>query len=210
MIILNDFNTSVEKALSEIDANWKELPGIIVCGTHKPVQEKIEDFITDIKMCRENNVPFLGICFGMQLMAIEYMRNVVGAVDATSEEFGQSNLPDMLAPFVVKKMSELRVGLRPATWGIASTKEAYGLDRKLSVESFWHNYKVSINEYSQLGDGFVIGEANEIVTYMKLKDIKNIHHVGVQFHPEYQSSIDKPHPILVEFINQCKKNGKEN
>lgn len=184
MIILNDFNTSVEKALTEIEPRWKELPGIIVCGTHKPIPEKIDDFLTDIKMARENNIPFLGICFGMQLMAIEYAKNVLNIENATSEEFGTGTL-------IVKKMPGLRVGMIPAV-----------VNKTLSAESFWHLYRVDI-DLILTKDEWDFGEANEVVTWMKLDN--HPYFVGVQFHPEYQSSKEKPHPLLTEFINHCEQ-----
>lgn len=186
MIILNDFDTSVVKALTEIDPKWEELPGVIVCGTHSPAGT--EGLIDAIEKARTQNLPFLGICFGMQLMAIEYMRNVMGINNATSKEFGADGQN------VVIKMPEIRVGLHAAGW-----------DGNVTNESFWHNYRVDIDSFPQLWDGFEIIEIDGVVTYMKLKDRKN--YFGVQFHPEYQSSKDKPHPLLLKFINLCKEHG---
>ena len=116
MEIHNDFNTSVEKALSEIDPKWRNLDGLIVCGTHSPDPEKAEMLIDRIQIARETGQAFLGICFGHQLAAIEYARNVLQMYDATSEEWGKGN-------FVVKKLPHLKVGLHEG-------------------ESYWHNYEV--------------------------------------------------------------------
>lgn len=182
MKILNDFNTSVVKALNEIDENWADYPGLIVCGTHNPGDPVV--ILNKIKVARQEGTPFLGICFGMQMMAVEYVKNVVGIKEATSQELGEGQ-------HVVKKMPGLRVGLQPAM-----------VKMKVSEESFWHQYRVDVDKFPQLWDGFEINEANEVVTWMKLKDRNNF--FGVQFHPEYQSSKDKPHPVLVEFINKCK------
>ena len=155
MEILGDFNTSVTKALSEIDSDYERLGGLVVCGTHTP--HDVEEMIEKIKEARENGRPFLGICFGHQLAAIEYARNVLGIKDATSEEFGKGTL-------VVKKRPWLKVG-------------------QYDGESYWSNYKVII-------------------------DFKNPKHfITVQYHPEYQSSVDKPHPILVKFLDLCRKKG---
>src|SRR3990167_2716060 len=95
MEILNDFSTSVIRALSEIDKDWESYDGLVVCGTHSP--HDVEMMIDKIRQARESGRPFLGICFGHQLAAIEYARNVLGIKDATSEEFGQGT-------FVVKKL----------------------------------------------------------------------------------------------------------
>lgn len=153
MQILNDFSTSVHRALKEIDKNYLERNGLVICGTHSP--HNTEELIEEIRKARVNGTPFLGICFGHQLAAIEYARNVLGIEDATSEEFGEGT-------FVVVKRPELNVGLKDG-------------------ESYWHNYDVNIPT--------------------KHPD----HFFTCQFHPEYQSSKEKPHPLLVEFIKLCKK-----
>lgn len=102
MLVLNDFRTSVARALSEIDPKWRDYKGLIVCGTHQP--HDMEMMIDEIRKAREKKIPFLGICFGHQLAAIEYARNVLGIKDATSEEWGTGTQ-------VVKKLPELNVGL---------------------------------------------------------------------------------------------------
>lgn len=119
MELLNDFSTSVEKALNEIDSRWREYPGLVICGTHSP--HDVEAMIEKITHARRSKIPFLGICFGHQLAAIEYARNMLGVKDATSEEFG-------VGEFVVKKRPQgLQVGL--------------GADG----ESYWNNFEVAID-----------------------------------------------------------------
>lgn len=153
MEIYNSFQTSVRRALDEIDINWPKYRGLIVCGTHTP--ENTEQFINKIKIARELKLPTLLICAGYQLGAIEYARNVLGVKDATSEEFGEGT-------FVVKKRKDgLNVGLKDG-------------------ESYWNNYEVVIEW--QIPDNFF----------------------ATQSHPEYQSSIDKPHPLLKSFIEYAK------
>ena len=88
MQIYNSFQTSVKKALDEIDINWPRYRGLIICGTHRP--KNVEFLINKIKKTRETGLPFLGICFGHQLAAVEYARNVLGAINATSEEFSET------------------------------------------------------------------------------------------------------------------------
>lgn len=153
MIILNDFQTTVFKALSEIDKNYLKYEALVICGTHN--QKNVERMIENIKIAREKKVPALLICAGHQLGAIEYARNVLGIKDATSEEFGDPGT------FVVKKRPELKVGMHEG-------------------ESWWSNYDVCIDY--QIPD----------------------HFVSVPFHPEYQSSKENPHPLLVKFLNLCR------
>lgn len=152
MQILNDFSTSVRKALEEIEPDYESLRGLVVCGTHN--QENVEQIINVIKTARENGTPTLLICAGHQLGAIEYARNVLGIKDATSEEFGTGT-------FVVKRRPELKVGLHDG-------------------ETWWSNFDVVIDW-----------------------EIPN-HFISVPFHPEYQSSKEKPHPLLVKFIEHAK------
>ena len=104
MEIYGDYQTSVIKALTEIDKNWRNYKGLIICGSHNPCD--IEFLINKIKEARENNIPFYGECWGHQMAAIEYARNVMGIEDATSEEWGQGT-------FVIKKRKDgLNVGLK--------------------------------------------------------------------------------------------------
>lgn len=154
MVILGEYQTSVQKALTEIDKKWKKYPGLIACGSHSG--EDADEIIQAIKENRESGLPFLGICFGHQLAVIEYARNILGIKDATSEELSDTGT------FVVKKRDGLKVGLKDG-------------------ESYWNNFEVAID----------------------WSPPKN--YVTCQFHPEYQSAIDKHHPLLVKFLDLCKQ-----
>ncbi len=167
MQILNDFNTTVKKALEEIDPNYMDYPGLVVCGTHSP--HDVDFMIEQIREARENNRPFLGICFGHQLAAIEYARNVLGIERATSEEFFYSKGSDLYKSnenVVVLRKEGLKVGLH-------------------NGETYWNNFEVK--------EGFE-------TIWIKSSDF-----ITCQYHPEYQSSKDKPHPLLIKFIELCKK-----
>ena len=154
---MSDFQTSVRKALEEIDPRYENYDALVVCGTHTPRTEEVEHILDAIRIARETQTPFLGICFGHQLAAIEYARNILGIEDATSEEFGKGT-------FVVKKRTGLKVGMQDG-------------------ETYWSNYEVSLGK-----------------PWVKAKNF-----ITVPFHPEYQSSIDKPHQLLVDFLNICRK-----
>lgn len=156
MLVLNDFTTSVSKALGEIYPKWRDLNGLIVCGTHSP--HDVEYMLDQIEKARKEKTPALLICFGYQLAAIEYARNVLGIKDATSEEYGQGT-------FIVKKRPELKVGLHEG-------------------ESWWSYYEVDPN--------------------FELDWVAPDNFILAPYHPEYQSSKDKPHPLLVDFVNLCK------
>ena len=153
MQILNDFQTTVRRALEEIDPKYESYDGLVVCGTHN--FHDTEKMITAIRRARLHKIPALLICAGHQLGAIEYARDVMGIEDATSEEFGEGT-------FVVKKRPKLKVGLHEG-------------------ESWWSNYDV-------------------VIDYKPPE-----HFISVGFHPEYQSSKEKPHKDLVKFLNLCKE-----
>ncbi len=158
MEILSQFKTSVKKSLEEIDPKYETYEGLVICGTHSPEPETNEMLIEKIKFAREKGIPCLLICYGHQLAAIEYARNVLGIADATSEEFG---LP---GDFIIKKLPKLKVGV-------------------FDGESYWNNYEVD--------EGF-----------MELWEKKD-NFITCQYHPEYQSSKEKPHPLLVKFLKSC-------
>jgi len=158
MLLLGDFKTSIIKAFDEIDPKWNDYYGLIVAGSHTP--QDTEYLIDQIKIARENNLPFYGECYGHQLAAIEYARNVLMIEDATSEEFGKGT-------FVVKKLPGLNVGLHDG-------------------ESYWNNFEVDLPNWDKPNNFFT-----------------------AQFHASYQSSIDKPHPLIVNFLTYAKNYKKQ-
>lgn len=103
MEIIGSFDTSVRKALEEIDQNYEMYDALVVCGTHEPQKFDIEEIIKKISEARETRKPFLGLCFGWQLAAVEWARNMMYIKGATSEEWGSGIL-------VVKKRNDLNVG----------------------------------------------------------------------------------------------------
>lgn len=180
----SDFYTSVEKALQEIDPNWQKYPGLIVVGSH--ALENVEEKLQKIQEARATGTPFLGICFGFQLMLIEYARNVLGIKDATSEEIGPGTP-------IITKMPSLRVGLLPAA---------------KQMESFWHNYKFNPLFTFDYREKWRLAFQDDVLVLAYLKS--HPYFMGVQFHPEYQSTKDKPHLILKEFIHVCKTQMESN
>lgn len=183
-----DFFSSVLKSLEEIEPEFYTLPGVLVLGSHSP--EDVDEKLEHIKLARENRVPFLGICFGMQLAIIEFARNVLNLKEANSTEIE----PDTTVP-IIHKMPELRVGLQRVQWG-----------DDIRYESHWHNYK--FNEfYKDLLEGhfetsYTDTFGQNVLEMIQLKDHPFFY--GVQFHPEYQSSRGNPHPILKQFIDSCR------
>ena len=183
MKILNDFQTSVRKALNEINKKWEKYNGLIVAGTHD--QKNADRVIKEIQKAREANIPFLGICGGHQLMLIEYAKNVLGIVNATSEEFDITKE----GTHIIKRLPAPMLGIKKV---------------KGNSESHW-NYYAFNNAFIDIFEknNWELYLENGIIEIAELK--RNKYHLGVQFHPEYQNLKGNPHYILKEFLKVCQK-----
>ena len=181
----NDFFTSVQKALSEIDENWDDYPGLIVVGTHAPAD--VEEKLKSIQEAREKGTPILGICFGMQLLLVEAARNLCNLEGANTEEVNPNALD-----LIVTKLLNLRVGIETVRWP----------DGTESQESHWHQYAFNKGYTLFLEQFYNLYFTDDILEIIRAK---NGHIIGTQFHPEYQSGKDGPHPVLIEFLELCRK-----
>lgn len=188
----SDFHTSVEKALEEIDPKYKTYTGLVIIGSHAP--ENIDEKIQLIKEAREAGTPFLGICLGFQLMAIEWIRTMTGEAKANSTEVD----PNTPTPVVVK-MKRKHTGIRPVTW----------FDGTVSQESHWHQYALNPFQLKYFpNELWEVSLGEHAVEMLRYKP--NPFYWGVQFHPEYESSKDIPHKLLVSFIEACKSHVLKN
>ena len=179
-----DFYASTERALEEIDPTWRELPGVIIFGTH--AFEEVGRKLEMIRHARENGVPFFGECGGLQLAVIEYARNV-WKEDADTTELN----PATPCP-VVTALPALRVGIHRVE------------DR---WESFWHRYSVNGDHLIRLSKDWEIVVSDGLAARMRL--LNHPFFVGTQYHPSYNSSKDSPHPILVDFLKACKRHASD-
>lgn len=160
---------------------------------------------------RENNIPFLGICLGMQCAVIEYARNVCGLKGANSTEFDDNTpypvihlLPEQEG--VTFKGGTMRLGAYPCVL----TKDSFAFRAYRSeeiVERHRHRYEFN-NEYRQLfvEKGMVIAG---VYPKADLVEIVEVHEhpwfVAVQFHPEFKSKPFRPHPLFVDLIKVAKE-----
>ncbi len=175
----DDFFTSVQHALTDIDPHWEDLPGLMVLGSHAPTD--VEAKLIKIRKARENKIPFLGICLGMQLMVIEYARNVLGLLQANSTEIDPHTTVPIIDPLGYERTGAFKVNG--------------------TLESHWHNYKFN-NDYKRFfDDRWAMSYTEDILEQLRLRN--HTFFMGVQYHPEYGSSIKHPHPVLKEFIKAC-------
>ncbi len=175
-------------------------------------QRGTEGKILAVKYARENNIPFLGICLGMQMAVIEFARNVLGLEQANSTEF------DVKTPYPVidlmeeqKSVSVLGGTMRLGAYAckiIRRESKAYeAYKTEIVYERHRHRYEFN-NDFLELYEknGMIATGINpeaKLVEILELKD--HPWFVGVQFHPEYKSRVTQPHPLFVAFIKACLK-----
>lgn len=175
----------------------------------------IEGKLNAIRYARENNLPFLGLCLGMQCAVIEFARNVVGLKNANSMEFDESTpYPVIDIMLEQKEVKEMGGTMRLGKYDCALQKgtkafDAYGKVKTIS-ERHRHRYEVN-NEYKEQIEqaGLVFsgmspdGQLCEIV-----ENPKNDWFVACQFHPEFKSRPEHPHPLFAGLINAINNNKK--
>ena len=187
--------------------------GILVPGGFG--KRGIEGMITTIKYARENKIPFFGICLGMQVAVIEYARNVVGLKDANSGEFDEYSEHKVIDYMPgqnndIDKGGTLRLGSYPCRIMEGTTMERC-YKAPLINERHRHRYEFN-NEYRSIMDEFGltcsgVSPDGQFVEAVELTDLPFF--VGVQFHPEFKSRPNKPHPLFLGFIEAAFKNRKE-
>ena len=191
---------SARKILSKYD-------GILVPGGFG--NRGTEGKIVAIKYARENNVPFLGICLGMQMAVVEFARDVVGLKDADSTEFNTRTKNPVIHIMetqkdVKKKGGTMRLGAYPCKIKEGSLAEKIYKSTEIS-ERHRHRYEYnnSYREEMEKKGLKICGTSpdNLLVEMVEIKD--HPYFIAVQFHPEFKSRPDKPAPLFVEFLNAC-------
>ena len=180
------------------------LDGIIIPGGFG--NRGIEGMISTVKYARENDIPLFGICLGMQVMVIEYARNVAMLTGANSREFN-SKTPYKVIDFMegqndsINKGGTLRLGSYPCVIKPKTTmKRLYKTD--VINERHRHRYEFN-NEYRDIltSKGLTLSGVSPdglLIETVELTD--RPFYVGVQFHPEFKSRPNKPHPLFLGFV----------
>lgn len=185
----------------------EHLDGIIVAPGFGP--RGIEGKILAVKYARENNVPFLGICLGMQCAVIEFARNVLNYEKADSTEMN----PKTKHPVIDLMEEQKSITYKGGTMRLGGYKcritndskvfKAYG--KTEVIERHRHRYEFNNKYFDDFASGGMIptgiNPESDLVEIMEIKNHKWF--VGVQFHPEYSSTVVNPHPLFVEFIKAC-------
>ena len=181
------------------------LDGIIVPGGFG--SRGIEGMIEAARFARESRLPYLGICLGMQIAVIEFARNVAGIREAGSGEF-DADCPDKVIDFMPGQSRDidmggtLRLGAYPCSIAAETTMSRCYEDASVVSERHRHRYEFN-NEYRQRLEtsGLTVSGTSpdgKLVEAVELSDMP--FYVGVQFHPEFKSRPNRPHPLFRGFI----------
>ena len=205
---------------SNIEDNLSELDGIIVPGGFG--ERGIKGKLLTIAFARNNNIPFLGICLGLQLAIIEFAQNVLDLKGANSSEFGKCEEP------VIGLLTEWNKGKEKIKRNLASDKGgtmrlgsypcnlikgtvAHSIYKRNKIqERHRHRYEVNSKYEKKFNAaGLYFSGKSPDGKLPEIIEIKNHNwFLGVQFHPELKSRPFKPHPIFKSFIGACIRNSK--
>lgn len=204
-----DYLKSEEFDLNEL----KNYDGLLVPGGfgNRGIEGKIET----IKYARENKVPFLGICLGMQMAVIEFARNVLNLKDANSEEFDTETKNKVIhlmkeQESVVNKGATMRLGSYPCV--IKKDTIAYlQYNQDLIEERHRHRYEFNLDYLNDFEKkGMIVSGISPCSNYVELVELKNHpYFIASQYHPEFKSRPNRPHPLfkgLIKAVLELKEN----
>lgn len=192
----------------------KSLDGILVAPGFG--ERGFEGKVATVKYARENKIPFLGICLGMQVAVIEFARNVLGLEHANSTEMDPTTPHPVIALMEdQKKIDQMGGTMRLGSYACdlkKGSKAALAYGKTKIQERHRHRYEFNNAYLDQLeAKGMLASGKNPETGLVEIVELQN--HpwfVGVQFHPEYKSTVLKPQPLFVNFIQAAldKKNNK--
>lgn len=204
----------IEENKPDLSEVFKDIDGIIVPGGfgYRGIEGKIEA----IRYARENKIPYLGLCLGMQCAVIEFARNVCGMKKANSSEF----IPDTPYPVidlmsdqedVTEKGGTMRLGIYPCKLKDGTKARTLYDNKEIIYERHRHRYEVS-NELRPILEkaGLVISGTSpdgRLVEIIELKD--HPYFAATQAHPEFKSRPNRPHPLFLGFIEAALKERKK-
>jgi CTP synthase len=190
-----------------VDAELKDVAGILIPGGFGA--RGIEGKINTARYAREHQIPFLGLCLGMQVATIEFARNVCGIAKAYSTEFDKESAEPVISLLeeqrgVRKKGASMRLGTWPTKIVEGTLAEKiYGAAEV--TERHRHRYEFNMEYRDRMNaKGFVISGTSPDGTLAELIELRDHpYFVGCQYHPEFQSKPNKPHPLFKGFVQAC-------
>ncbi len=198
---------SLESSYEEVCQRLRPLDGILVAPGFG--ERGIEGKVMAIRYAREHNVPFFGICLGMQMACVEFARNVLHLPEAASTEIS----PDTPHPVIdlmegqkkiTQKGGTMRLGAFPCV--IEKGTKTYAAYQRTNISErhrhrweFNNAYLDAFRNAGMIAAG--INPESGLVEIIELKDHRWF--IGVQFHPELKSTVENPHPLFVDFVRHC-------
>jgi len=196
-----------ESLQDDVDSHLKDVTGVLIPGGFG--ERGVEGKIRAAQFARERKVPYLGLCLGMQVATIEFARNVCGIKNANSTEFDK----DAAEP-VISLLEEQRgvrtkgASMRLGTW---PTKIAHGTlaeniyGQADVLERHRHRYEFNMKYRDRMTEkGFTISGTSPDGTLAELIELRgHPYFLACQYHPEFQSKPNKPHPLFKGFIQAC-------
>ena len=190
-----------------VDGQLADVAGILIPGGFG--ERGVEGKIRAAQYARENNVPYLGLCLGMQVATIEFARNVCGIAAANSSEFDQESAEPVICLLdeqrkIRKKGGSMRLGTWPTKIVRGTLAEKiYGHDEVL--ERHRHRYEFNMKYREQMEEkGFLISGTSPDGALAELIELRgHPFFLACQYHPEFQSKPNKPHPLFSGFIRAC-------
>ncbi len=190
-----------------VDGKLKDVAGVLIPGGFG--QRGVEGKIKAARFARENKVPYLGLCLGMQVATIEFARNVCGLEGANSTEFDKAAKEPVIS--LLEEQREIRnkgASMRLGTWPTKIAKgtlaeKIYGNGEVL--ERHRHRYEFNMKYRDRMNEkGFVISGTSPDGALAELIELRDHpYFIGCQYHPEFQSKPNKPHPLFKSFIQAC-------
>ena len=199
-----EFIHSEYLSAENIKLKLSHLDGVLVAPGFG--ERGIEGKIDAVKYVREHNIPFLGICLGMQMAVIEFARNVLGLEDANSTEMVQDTPYPVIDLMEEQKTITDKGGtMRLGAWGCdllegSIVSKVYNTahieERHRHRYEYNNTYKTQIEEAGMIATG--LNPETGLVEIIEITD--HPWFVGVQYHPEYKSTVSNPHPLFVAFV----------
>ncbi len=196
-----------ETLQDSVDRQLQDVAGILIPGGFG--ERGVKGKIKAARFAREHKVPYLGLCLGMQVATIEFARNVCGLEGANSTEFDKDAKEPVIS--LLEEQREIRnkgASMRLGTWPTKIVKgtlaeKIYGSGEVL--ERHRHRYEFNMKYREKMGEkGFTISGTSPDGTLAELIELRgHPYFVGCQYHPEFQSKPNKPHPLFKGFIQAC-------
>ncbi len=194
---------------SNVTRRLEGCDGVLVPGGFG--ERGIEGMISAIQYARENNIPYFGICLGMQMAVVEFARHVAGMADAHSSELSETTTHPVIDLMpeqqdITDKGGTMRLGAYPCRITSRDSKTWQAYQSEVIYERHRHRYEFS-NEFREAltGAGLQLAGLSpdeRLVEIVELAD--HPWFVGVQFHPEFKSRPNKAHPLFRDFIRAAK------